>query len=188
MARKDITTIDPDKVNQDIPKTSAEVSIKKTTALASDVLFSPSVPQAKVKARFWVRFTPGPFMGPSGITVEEAMRVTGCPTLKKWWGEKGFKEWFLNKEEERERIKYLFNKGLDAVEEILMDPAANPNAKANLIKMLAEMTGHLGKTKPVEKFADQEIEKMDEQQLETYLTKKGVKVVTEKVLNVDKDD
>ena len=153
----------------------------KPNKLAEQVIFTPSANQSKIKARFWTRYQPGPFSSPENMTMAEALEVTGSAQLRKWWAVPGFTEWFMNRDEERERLKYLFNKGLDTMESMLDNPDTNANAKANLIKMLAEMNGYLGK-KPVEKFADEDINKMSENQLKTFLEKKGVKIVEERII------
>ena len=186
----------------DSPQASAQASAvepkkltidkqKKLAKLSATALFSPTDAMAKVKARFWTKFQPGPLVGVENVSLSVVAQVTKSAALNRWWDDEGFRDWFLNRDEERERIKYLFNKGLDTIEHILDNPEANANAKANLIKMLAEMNGYLGK-KPVEKFADTEINAMSEQQLMGYLERKGVKVVEEKVLDIssreDKED
>lgn len=160
---------------------------KKVSSLAEQIIFTPSTPQAKVKAKFWTRFQPGPLADPENITMTLALEITNSAALRKWWSQDGFQEWFLNKEEEKERLKYLFNKGLDTMEDILDNPDANANAKANIIKMLAEMNGYLGK-KPVEKFADEEFNRMSEAQLKSYLERKGVTVTQEQILDVGTSD
>ena len=160
------------------------VESKTVTKLADNILFEPTATQSKIKAKFWSRYHPGPFDSPSDgkITLATALEVTGSTSLRKYWSQPGFREWFLNRDEEREKLKYLFNKALDSAEKILDNPEANPNAKANIIKMLAEMNGFMGK-KQIEKFADDDINKMSEKQLKEFLTKKGVKVVQENIID-----
>ncbi len=159
-----------------------KISPQQTKSLSEKVIFEPTSSQAKLKARFWTRFQPGPLVSPSNITMTTALEVTGSAQMRKWWHEPGFVEWFTNREEERERLKYLFHKGLNTIENILDNPEANANAKANIIKMLAEMNGYLGK-KPVEKFADEDINKMSEAQLKAFLEKHGVTFVQENVID-----
>lgn len=162
-------------------KESKEISPRETAKLSDKVIFEPTSAQVRQKARFWTRFRPGPLTPSDNITMATALEVTGSAQIRKWWNEPGFVEWFENKDEERERLKYLFHKGLDTIENILDNPEANANAKANLIKMLAEMNGFLGK-KPVEKFADDSINQMSEAQLKEFLNKNNVKVVEEKII------
>lgn len=160
----------------------------KLPELAEKVLFVPTDVQQKIKAKFWTRFTPGPLVSEENISLSKALEITDCPKIRDWWHRPGFREWLLNKNEEQERVKYLFNKGLDAIESILDNPDVKTiNAKANIIKMLAEMNGYLGK-RPIEKFADEDINKMSEHQLRSFLERKGVKIIEEKVLNVNNKD
>jgi hypothetical protein len=166
----------------DYKQESTEVSPQKTKSLSDKVVFSPTASQARLKAKFWTRFRPSPLAPSDNIAMATALEVTGSAQIRKWWNEPGFVEWFTNKEEERERLKYLFHKGLDTIENILDNPEANANAKANLIKMLAEMNGYLGK-KPVERFADEAVNKMSEDQLKEFLRQSGVRLVEEKVID-----
>ena len=159
-----------------------EISPRQMAEVTDKVIFEPTSTQAKLKAKFWTRFQPGPLVNTGTLTLAKAAEITGSTQLKKWWYIPGFLEWFMNKEEERERLKYLFNKGLDTIENILDNPEANANAKANIIKMLAEMNGYLGK-KPIEKFADESINKMSEAQLKEFLERKGVTITQEKIID-----
>ena len=181
MAKKTINSV------TGINNEEKSVTPRQINKLSKDVLFEPSSVQQKAKARFWSRFQSGPLANPSMVSLTEALATTNIPQLKKWWDDKQFVEWFLNKDEERERIKFLFNKGLDTMENILDNPEANANAKANIIKMLAEMNGYLGK-KPEVKFSDESINKMSEAQLQDFLSRKGVKLVQETVVDVVKKE
>lgn len=175
-------------LNSTINESSENLPEKKQQeikTLSKQFIFEPTKAQAKLKAKFWTRFQPGPMQSSDNITLSVAMDVTSNTSLEKYWREPGFRDWFLNNQEERERLRYLFNKSLDAVENILDNPEANANAKANLVKLLAEMTGHLSK-KPVEKFSDESINRMSEHELKTFLSKKGVRLVEEKVIDVSR--
>jgi len=141
------------------------------TDVMEDILFSPNPVQRKAKARFWSRYEPNP-IGDGNVSLEMVQRVTGDPSTKRWWGLPGFKEWFLNAEESRERLEYLFNVALDTAESILVDPDANDNAKVQMIKVIAQLAGK-EPTRREEKFLDAEIQKMSESQLRAYLEKKG---------------
>lgn len=159
---------------------------KDVPGLADKAIFEPSIPQKKVKARFWTRYQPGPFTSSESITAAFIAKITGSTGIRGWWSKPGFKDWFLNQDEQKEKINFLFDKALLSLEQILDNPDANPNAKINGIKMLAEMTGYLGK-KPVEKFADDDINKMSESQLVAFIEKTGRKVKKEKVVDVNSD-
>ena len=154
---------------------------KSLSDLADKVIFTPTKRQRQVKAKFWSRFQPGPFANPDTLSMADVMAITRASSLKEWWSKDGFKEWFMNREEAREKLEYLFMKALDTAEDIMDDPAAQASAKVNAIKVVAELANKFP-SKQVEKFADDEINKMDEKQLRVYLEKKGLVIREEKVI------
>jgi hypothetical protein len=157
---------------------------KETRALASEVLFKPTKPQQRIKARFWSRFESGPFSSsPSSITAADVSKLTGSTSISRWWGKPGFREWFLNKSENEERLQGMFETSLDSLEEILMNPEARPSEKISAAKLIAELSGKLNK-KSETKFADEAINNMSEKQLKDFLARKHVRVVEETVIDV----
>lgn len=164
-------------------KLSGNTSVAQNVGTADFLFYQPSNNDQKLKAKFWNRFSPGPGVNLNSITLAGVKRVVNSSSLEQLWLKPGFKDWFLNKDETRERLVYLFNKSLDTLESILDNELANANARMNAVKLLAEMTGHLVKKGGPEKFADQEIENMTENQLKEYLTRKGVKLVEEKIID-----
>lgn len=140
-------------------------------------IFSPNAQQKRCKTAFWSRYTPGPSTPlPENMTVAFAQELTNSASLKKWWGEPGFQAWFLNQSEAREQVEYLFDRSLEVAEELLNSDTAKAGEKVALIKFLAELAGKIPKAggNNVERFADADIDKMDENQLKAYLTRKGV--------------
>lgn len=159
---------------------------KDTTALANladSVIFTPNPRQRKVKAQFWSRFQSGPFVSPSALSLPAIQEVVNVPSLKEWWYIDGFKEWFINREEAREKLEYLYMKALDTAEDILDDPNAQASAKVNMIKVLGELANKFP-SRWQERFADDDINKMDEKQLIAFLERKGVTVQEENVLEI----
>lgn len=170
-------------INSSIPE-STEIVKKGLGELADKALFSPSARQRQVKARFWARFQPSPFQSaPDKMSAAEIAKICDSAMIKDQWHLSGFKDWFLNKEEGRERLEYLFMKSLDTAEAILDDPAAQASAKVNLIKVLAELSNKFP-SRYAEKFADDDIGKMSETQLRAYLEKKGINVSVSEVLEL----
>lgn len=163
------------------PANTAAASLPK---LAEQVLFTPSLRQKTVKARFWVRYVPSPFSPSLGeLTISEVMQITKTASIKEWWSEPGFKEWFLNKDEGRERLEYLFMLALDTAEEILLSPETQASARVNMIKIIGELASKFP-SRTTEKFSDEDINKMDEKQLRNYLEKRGVVIKQENVIDV----
>jgi hypothetical protein len=144
-----------------------------TKVLQGELIYLPTPPQRKVKAAFWAVYNENPIMGVDKINLATVQQITGSAVVSKWWAKDGFKEWFLNKDETRQRLEYLFNLSLDTAEEILIDPEANTNAKVQMIKLLAELTNKMPQKWKQEKFLDENIQKMDKRQLEGFLKKHG---------------
>jgi hypothetical protein len=175
MAKKTMNT----SINQ-----ATDVVKKGLTELTDKILFSPTARHKQLKARFWARYQPSPFLpSPDKMTALEISKICDSSTIRDSWYIDGFKEWFLNKEEARERLEYLFMKSLDTAEAILDDPAAQASAKVNLIKVLSELSNKFP-SRYAEKFADDDIGKMTEQQLKAYLERKGINVSVSEVLEI----
>ena len=171
---------------EDLTKVVKSAGKRTLPSLAADVVFMPTPRQIQVKAKFWSRYQPGPFSSPGGITGSVAMEVTGVRSVADWWGKAGFKEWFLNRDEAREKLEYLFHKALNTAEQILDDPLAQANAKVQMIKVVAELANKFP-TKNLERFADDDINKMDEQQIMHFLEQRGVVIRKETVVDVNSD-
>lgn len=155
--------------------------------VADKVIFTPTPRQRQVKAKFWTRFQPGPFSSPDALTAVAVMEVTGESSLKEWWPKPGFREWFLNREEAREKLEYLFMKALSTAEDIMDDPQAHANAKVQMIKVIAELANKFP-SKNLERYADDDINRMDEKQLKRYLESKGVTIKKETIIEIEGSD
>lgn len=152
-----------------------------------DVSFIPSPSQRACKARFWKRMDFDPDMA-SNITLAGAIQLTKNGELNRWWNQEGFQDWFLNKEEEGERIQYLYMLWMDKAEDLLLDPMANHNAVVQLGKIIAQLAGKDNQ----EKFADEFIAKMNPKQLREYIEKRTPKLLRQSTDTVEtetiKDD
>jgi hypothetical protein len=159
-------------------KKSSIDSIKKLSeAIEGEIVFVPHPHMRKAKATLIVALQENPITDLESITSTQAIQITGENRLSKWWSIPGFKAWFINKEEYRYRLEYLFDLALDTAEEILVDRDANTNAKVQMIKVLAELSNKMPQKWKHERFLDAEIQKMDKAQLESFLSKQGVKLV-----------
>jgi hypothetical protein len=158
-------------------------SINKLNDLLDQVVFLPSPEQRRIKAAFWALYAD---MGTQPITLSLAQTLTGESRLKAWWGLPGFREWFLNKDEFRQRVEYLAHLALDTAEEILSDPKANPSARVNMAKLMVEVAGRMPNKWEQKKFADDFINKMSKDELKAYLEKVGVKYLNDP--NLKKED
>lgn len=151
---------------------------KGLLALAvDDITFLPSPEQRKAKAAFWAAYTDNPVLDLETISSEEARRYAADTRVYKWWPIPGFRDWFLNKDEFRQRLEYLANIALDAAEEILLNPTAHPSARTNMAKLVIEAAGRMpNKFAKEPKFADEIISRMTRRELEEYI-RRGQKLL-----------
>jgi hypothetical protein len=145
----------------------------KLTDLLDDVSFSPTPEQRQVKARWTVKCQEDPAGDVDKVTAAQVSQTTGDSRIVKWWGQAGFRDWFLNKAEFRERVEYLLSKALDCAETILEDSDPKmASAQVQLIKALAEIGGRgASKVKEV-KYLDADINRMSPLQLQTMITER----------------
>lgn len=135
-------------------------------------------------------------LDPRAITLGTAIRLTNVQTLNTWWNQPGFKDWFLNKEETKQKIKYLTDKALEAAIQVLDDPdPRTASSKVNILKILMHYEAAEMQTKTNTRF-----DSMDMQQLRGFLKQnahiirplleeaKSVTVMTEEQDSYDKDN
>jgi hypothetical protein len=150
-------------------------NVKKSKELRSaieaeiDMTCDISDEMRKVKAAFWAAYQDNPVH--SVITLSMVLQVTNENKVKQWWNLPGFKEWFCNKDEFRQRVEYLANVALDTIEQILINPDANPNARQNAAKLMIEVANKMPSRHAKEKFLDAQIQEMGKRELEAYIRK-----------------
>lgn len=142
-----------------------------------DLLFKPSDAQIRAKSAFWSRFYDNPICDPQSLTLTVASQFVGDSRIERWWSTPGFREWFSNTNEFRERLEMLAYKSLTRLEQIIDSPTTNPNAQVNAIKLLMEMGRKLPRLQQdTEKYADEKIAKMSKAELEEYI-RRNIKLV-----------
>lgn len=137
-----------------------------------DITFRPSVEQKRAKAAFWARVESQAALGEEHVSLARAMQVLGDARLERWWKTDGFAEWFGNKHETAQRLEYLVDLGISAMETLLLstDPKM-ASAQVNAFKALLEARGKmLGKNQQV-RFLDAALEKMSERELDKLIGK-----------------
>lgn len=158
------------------------MSNKRTTAeileiVSNELTYLPSPEQRKSKSSFWVRFNDNPICEPQDISLQLALQFVDDSRLSKWWSQDGFKEWFRNRDEFRQRIEYLAHLSLDTLESVLIDPMSQSSAKVNAAKLLMEVARKMPPKQAVEQYLDQKIAEMDRKQLEEFV-KSRMKLLT----------
>ena len=149
---------------------------KILAAASSDLTFAPTQDMRRAKAAFWHRFADASTsLSSDPVTLASAQQFGADKRLSKWWAVPGFAEWFQNREEFRERLEYLADVALDALEQVLTDPDANAGAKVASAKLVLEATSKMPR-KEAETPATR-LETMSRSELEDYV-RKNLKFLT----------
>jgi len=151
---------------------SRKSDTKVLSVAIDEIVFEPNDRQRAAKASFWEVYVGG---GAQKITKSLALQLTNNHGITRWWGIPGFEEWFCNKDEFRQRVAYLANIALDAIEEILLDPNANPNARQNAAKLMIEVANKMPNKNAKEKFLDAQIQEMGKRELDAFIENAQVK-------------
>lgn len=134
--------------------------------------YRPTEEQQEVKAAFWANQHRDDTIILSDITLARAYQVTGDSRLAKWWSEPGFKGWFSNKDEFKQKIEHLLNVGLQAMNDLLRDPEVQASAKVKAFEVLAKLADR----EPVKvrevKFADKKVQEMTPAELRKFIQSK----------------
>jgi hypothetical protein len=158
------------------PRTPSDSGLSQTRdnfveVLVSDLTYVPNGEQRKVKESFWVRFNEAPTCDAQDITMAEVQRLVGDSRLARWWPQPGFKEWFRNQEEFRERAAVLAHIALDTIQNLLINEDTSPGARVQAAKLALEIARKMPQKQAETKYLDDSINKMDKKQLEQYLSR-----------------
>lgn len=144
----------------------------------SEVVFQPTKSQREAKAAYWAVKGEAAYGDVVDLVkMNDAMRITGDNRFKTWWQISGFIDWFSNSKSYSQRAEYLADLAMDAVEEILTNPDANPNARINAAKLMMEVANKLPKGQQAPKVLDKAIDAMDMDQLRAFISKHAPKTL-----------
>jgi hypothetical protein len=171
-----------DKLRQDI--------ISKLATVTRDLsLFSqPTSDQRQTKERFWGLFMQGDAEVPSEVDLATALRFGQDKRISTWWDIPGFRDWFLNKQEFKDRVEFMAHLALDGIQEVLQDKTATPASRVAAAKLALEVANKLPKAGSNQdgKYLDEKINEMDSKELERFIQSKLVQFPT-KSLTTDTD-
>lgn len=118
---------------------------KDILSLQKSLEFVPSAEDRKLKAKFWSleRENPTGDHDPELISAARVAEVIG-KDISSSWSTPGFRDWFCNSNETKQKAEYIFQLLLDAVERIALseDPKAYSSQLA-AFKALGEYTGNI---------------------------------------------
>lgn len=154
---------------------------ERVAQVIDDLIFAPTPDQRSVKAAFWAKYANAPLMDTSKITAAYVHKLIPDSRLPRWWSLYGFKEWFLNEDEFRQRIEYIAHLALDAMEAILTDPDANHSARVNAAKLALEAANKMPQKWQKTLYLDDSIQKMDQAQLEQFIRQKSMGMIEQPV-------
>jgi hypothetical protein len=144
------------------------------------LVYQPTDEEMQTKSAFWAKAQGNPMVDPDNIPVSTVKLILNDTRVERWWKKPGFKDWFLNKEEWKQKLEYAINVGLDAMLDLLRDPQAQGSAKVRAFEILARLANREpAKVKEV-KMLDAAVAEMDQKQLDEFI-KKNLKL-----LNPDK--
>lgn len=149
---------------------------KKLENILTELVFLPTPGQRKIKAKYWSRRAQSQLTNahpdlPHILTLVKDKRI---PT---WWQEPGFKEWFRNEEEFKERVQYLADLALDTLEEVMVNPEAKETAKIAAAKLMMELGNKLPKTNE-QVFMDEKINAMNPEQLREFIKQSAPRLIS----------
>jgi hypothetical protein len=145
----------------------------KLTDIVEDLEFCPTDAMRAAKSAFWAIGKDSPLVDPAEVSLATVQQISPDGRLNRWWGTPGFSEWFTNQQEWRQRIEYLFNVGLDAVEEVFRDEEAPPTAKIRAFEIMARLTEKEPAKVTEVRYHDAQINNMNAQQLKAWLERQG---------------
>lgn len=157
-------------------------------SVVEDVIFKPTYEQVQVKAAFWTKFSSSPLIDTNKITLSHVQKFVTDSRIDRWWQIFGFREWFLNEDEFQERALSLAYLALSSLENVLIDPDCNPNAKVNAAKLIIEVANKMPQRWQKTMYIDDHIQKMDKAQLEQFLRQQNLGLVDDKKTKEDSKD
>jgi hypothetical protein len=152
---------------------------ERVAQVMDDLLFCPSPDQRQVKAAFWAKYQQAPLISMDKVTASFVQKLIPDSRLPRWWSLYGFKEWFLNEDEFKQRLEYLAHLALDRMEAILTDPDANNSAQVNAAKLVFEAASKMPQKWQKTLYLDDHVQKMDQAQLEQFIRQKSLGMVEE---------
>jgi hypothetical protein len=136
--------------------------------VTEELTYIPSIDQRRLKSAFWARVGED-VQGP--LSLEEISQYVSDRRLSQWWHLSGFREWFLNKSEFRDRIEDLAYKMLDVLEEVATNPKQNGSSRIAAAKLVFEIAEKMPSRQQEARVLDVEIGKMSKHELEQFVSK-----------------
>jgi hypothetical protein len=149
---------------------SIDTRLARILDTARDVVsFQPTPEQRRARANFWAHFSEGGTLLPSRPDLAIALRFAGDRRIQQWWSLPGFQDWFLNREEFKQRVEALADMALDELESLVSSRTILPSDKLRAIELSLKYASKARTEDTEERLADERIGKMTRIQLEEYI-------------------
>ena len=136
----------------------------------SALTYLPTPDQRRAKSAFWAVYETDPSEVSPKVDLATALRLSGDSRISKWWKGDGFRQWFQNKEEFRQRLENMSHLALDRLEILLADertPAPSAVAAAKLVLEASKKMPSKSADVPI--LLDKKVQDMTKQELEKFL-------------------
>lgn len=134
--------------------------------------FNPTDAHRRAKTAFWSHFFDSGDVPPTDLNEATAARFSGYNEVIGWWSTPGFREWFSNGEEFRQKVEYVSNLALDVLHSVLSSESSRTGDRLAAAKMALEIAAKFPKSAPKEKYADDKIAEMGKAELEQFIQSK----------------
>jgi hypothetical protein len=145
-------------------------------AIIDDITYVPNNREVRMKAAFWAKYQTNPVYQAGDIpALADIVSTLNSSSIEKSWKKDGFKEWFLNSDEFRQKSRYLATRAQEELEGLLAMPVGEGGIKASeklsAIKLAFDLEGSYQKKQKEVKMLDAAIDKMNPAELESYIAK-----------------
>jgi hypothetical protein len=151
------------------------------------VLWKPTAPQRKLKARLYNILANNPMVRIESLTPSKVALLTGSEASKTWMQNPEFCAWLANKSHSKELLESgaeaAIERLIEIVEERDVGPAASVNAGAqvNAAKLLLEYSGLRPPSHRVIEYKDKDVADMDEGELRQFIEAEAPKLLPSKI-------
>ncbi len=147
---------------------------KLATALSTAALtiHEPTDAQRQARITFWGHWASADTPVPSTVDLAIALKFCGNPAISRWWPLPGFQDWFLNRDEFRQRMEFMSELCLDELQAILRSKMSSPADKLKAIQLVMTVSNKMpSKTGDTAKYLDEKIAAMNQQQLLDFISR-----------------
>ena len=148
--------------------------VKPATMALDELRYRPTDKERVAKARLLRAVQAQPFLDLQKLTTVEIEALVGMG-IRKYVAKEGFDAWLRNMDDQRDRLEVLFDKALDAAEQILdnADPKAQ-SARVQMVRFISELANKMpDRFKPQSAIRDT-LQSLDKAEIEALFEQQGI--------------